>query len=345
MKILHLLQSRHFSGAENVACQIITLMRNEPDIQMVYCSRDGQIRESLNERGIEFHPIKALTVAEIKRVIREYRPDIIHAHDMRASYVAARACGATILISHIHNNNFNSRRVSPKSIAYLYAAAKAKHIFWVSNSSYTGYFFHSLFKRKSSILYNIININELYAKVHEDSNDYDYDIVYLGRLTTPKNPNRLLGLFKKLTEKKTNIKIAVIGTGELEEKIHQLASNLQLAPNVEFLGFQNNPYKILHDSNLMILTSKWEGTPMCVLEAMALGVPVISTPTDGVKDLVEDGKTGYLSDDDEVLVKECLKVLEDDELHQQLRVNSLKKAAKILDSTTYKETLCRVYRS
>ena len=152
-------------------------------------------------------------------------------------------------------------------------------------------------------------------------------------------------MFKILIEKKPNIKIAVIGTGELEEEIHQFASELQLAPNVEFLGFQNNPYKILHDAKLMIMTSRWEGTPMCVLEAMALGVPVVSTPTDGVKDVVEDGKTGYLSDNDEVLVQKCLKVLGDDELYQKLHQNSLKKATEILDSKTYKAEIDRVYRS
>ena len=54
MKILHLLQSNRFSGAENVVCQIIRMFENEPNIEMVYCSRDGQIREALNERNINY---------------------------------------------------------------------------------------------------------------------------------------------------------------------------------------------------------------------------------------------------------------------------------------------------
>ena len=195
------------------------------------------------------------------------------------------------------------------------------------------------------MLYNIISIDDLYRKMYKDCNNYDYDIVYLGRLTPQKNPHRLLRVFKMLIEKRPNTKIAVIGTGELEDEIHQLAAELELEPNVEFLGFQSNPYKMLHDAKLMIMTSRWEGTPMCVLEAMALGVPVVSTPTDGVKDVVEDGKTGYLSDDDEVLVKKCLKILGNDELYQKSHQNSLKKATEILDSKTYKAALDRIYRS
>lgn len=343
MKILHLLQSGHFSGAENVVCQIIGMMKDEPDIQMAYCSRDGQIREALKERKINFYPIRELTVSEIKRVIREYRPDIIHAHDMRASFVAARACGKITLISHIHVNNFDSRGVSAKSIAYLFSAAKAKHIFWVSNSACTGYCFHSLFKRKSSVLYNIISIDDLYSKMHKDNRDYNYDIVYLGRLTPQKNPHRFLRVFKMLIEKKPDIRIAVIGTGELEEEIHKLATEMKLASNVEFLGFQSNPYKMLHDAKLMIMTSKWEGTPMCVLEAMALGVPVVSTPTDGVRDVVEDGKTGYLSDDDSELVEKSLLIIDDSLLREKISTQCLHDARQINNASEYKKRIITEY--
>ena len=197
MKVLHLLQSNRFSGAENVVCQIIGMMKNEPNIEMVYCSRDGQISEALNERNIAFAPIKELSVKEVKRVIKEQKPDIIHAHDMGASFVAARACGKIPLISHIHNNNFNSRGLSAKSIAYYFAARKSKHIFWVSQSSFDGYAFHKSLKGKSSVLYNIIDVNALYEKTELDGNSYNYDVIYVGRLTYPKDPQRLMRVLKR----------------------------------------------------------------------------------------------------------------------------------------------------
>ena len=131
MKVLHLLQSHHFSGAENVVCQIIAMMRGS-DVEAAYSSQDGPIREALEERSIPFYPMTSLSVSEVKRVIKEVQPDVIHAHDMRASFVAALACGKIPLISHVHNNAYDSRGLSVKSIAYLVAATKAKHIFWVS---------------------------------------------------------------------------------------------------------------------------------------------------------------------------------------------------------------------
>lgn len=115
---------------------------------------------------------------QLKRAIREVKPDIIHAHDMRASFIASLVCGKIPVVSHIHNNAFDSRGISLKSIAYIYAGIKAKHIFWVSKSSFEGYQFHRLFKKKSSILYNIINIDTFLKRVELDKNNYYYDIIF-----------------------------------------------------------------------------------------------------------------------------------------------------------------------
>lgn len=343
MKILHLLQTNRFSGAENVVSQIIGLFKGDADVEMVYCSRDGQIRQALAERNIHFAPISAFCVKEVKRVIREQKPDIIHAHDMRASFIAARACGKIPLISHVHNNNFDSRGFSVKSIAYLFAATKAKHIFWVSQSSFDGYVFHKWFKNKSTVLYNIIDIDALYKKMKADSNRYDYDIIYVGRLTHPKNPKRLMRVFGKIKEILPNVKMAVVGTGDLEEETKALCDELNLQDNVQFLGFQSNPLKMLHDSKVMIMTSRWEGTPMCALEAMALGVPIVSTPTDGLCELITDGVNGYLSDDDDILVHKMVDIITNSNIYLTLNDNSKAKALIINDIQTYKKSILKAY--
>lgn len=318
MRVLHLLNTDRFSGAENVVCQIINMFKDEQDIEMLYCSLDGQIRNALKERGIKFVPVSTLNSKELKRVIAEQKPDVIYAHDMRASFVAACACGKISLISHIHNNAFDSRGISPKSIAYLFAAKKAKHIFWVSKTAFSGYVFHKFFSKKSSILYNVIDISTLKEKALKDKDKYDYDVIYLGRLTYPKNPERLINVFSILVKKMPEVKIAIVGTGELENEVKALAKEKDLEKNIDFLGFCENPLKILQDSKVMVMTSRWEGTPMCALEAQALGVPIVSTPTDGLRDLIEHGKTGFLSDDDETLAESLLSIIKDDSLRNSL---------------------------
>ena len=201
MKVMHVLNSRIYSGAEKVVCQIIKSFRG--DVEMVYCSPDSDIvRQMLSEQDVTFLPLEKMSTSELKRVIAEQKPDLIHAHDMRASFFSALCCGKIPLVSHIHNNAYDARGLSPKTIAYLLAGFKAKHILWVSNSSYEGYAFHKLFAKKSSVLYNIIDTEVIFDKKAQDENTYDYDMIYVGRLTFQKDPQRLMRLCARLKEGK-----------------------------------------------------------------------------------------------------------------------------------------------
>ncbi len=345
MKVMHVLNSRIYSGAEKVVCQIIKAFRGDPGMEMVYCSPDSDIvRKMLAEQDVTFLPLAEMSTQELKRVIREQKPDLIHAHDMRASFFSALCCGNIPLVSHIHNNAYDARGLSPKTVAYLLAGFKAKHILWVSNSSYEGYAFHKLFAKKSSVLYNIIDTEQIFEKKAADQQVYDYDLIYVGRLTYQKDPQRLMRLCARLKERKPDLKAAIVGTGELEEEVKALCAQLGIQDNVCFLGFQSNPIKMVHDSKAMILTSRWEGTPMCALEAMALGTPVVSTPSDGMKDLIDSGVNGYLTDDDAVMAENLLKIIKEADHRRELSENTKKKFAKINDAPKYKQAIEACYR-
>ena len=343
MKVMHVLSSRIYSGAEKVVCQIIKSFRGE--VEMVYCSPYSEIvGEMLSEQDVTYLPMQAMSVSELRRVIREQKPDLIHAHDMRASLFSALSCGSIPLVSHIHNNAYNARGISPKTVGYLLAGFKAKHILWVSQSSFDGYAFHKLFAKKSSVLYNVIDTEQIFAKLAQDPNPYDYDLIYVGRLTYQKDPQRLMRLCARLKKDKPDLKVAIVGTGELLDEVQALCEELGISENVHFLGFQPNPIKMVADSKAIILTSRWEGTPMCAMEAMALGTPVVSTPSDGMKDLLTDGVSGYLTDDDEQMAQDLLKIFSDPAHRQELAENAKKKFASINDADAYKQAILNCYR-
>ena len=345
MKVMHVLNSRIYSGAEKVVCQIIKSFRDDAGMEMVYCSPDSDIvRQMLSEQDVTFLPMENMSTGELKRVIQEQKPDLIHAHDMRASFFSALCCGKIPLVSHIHNNAYDARGLSAKTVAYLLAGFKAKHILWVSNSSFEGYAFHKLFAGKSSVLYNIIDTEAIFQKKAQDENTYDYDMIYVGRLTFQKDPQRLMRLCARLKESKPDLKVAIVGTGELEEEVRQLCEELKITENVQFLGFQTNPIKMIHDSKAMILTSRWEGTPMCALEAMALGTPVVSTPSDGMKDLIDDGINGYLTDDDAVMAEKLLSIMNDPAHRKALGHQAQIKFEAINDAPKYKQAIYDCYK-
>jgi glycosyltransferase involved in cell wall biosynthesis len=311
MKVLHLLASNKFSGAENVVCQIIEMFKND-DIQMVYCSPDGPIKQTLKDKNIDFIPIDNLYKKSISKVVSSYNPDIIHAHDVKASIIASQFAKKVKVISHIHGNDERKMgKLTLKSFLYNWVSKKFSKIFWVSKSCFDKYHFKNKVADKSEILYNIIDIEKLKEKALADPNNYDYDICILGRLVEVKNPTRALNILKDVIERRPETKCAFIGDGELRDACEEFVKSNNLSNNIHFLGFQSNPYKILHDSRLLLMSSINEGTPMAVLEAFALGIPLVSTRVDGAVELITDNRMGYLYDDNRDAVNHILHILND----------------------------------
>lgn len=308
IRVIHLLASNKFSGAENVVCQIVKMC--EDTCEMFYCSPKGPIENSLKDKGVKYIPINKLTKKELKKIYNEYKPDMIHAHDVRASIVASSFSKKCKIISHIHGNDERKMgKISLKSLLYALCLKKFSRIFWVSESCLEKYYFKKLATNKSEVLYNIIDVDDLIKLSKNDSNNYDYDICFLGRLTEVKNPLRALEIMKDVISKDRAVKCAVIGNGNMFEDCQNFIKENNLAENIEMLGFMKNPYKILSNSKLLLMSSINEGTPMVVLEAFALGVPLVSTPIDGALELIKDEKMGVLYNTNEEAVNHILKII------------------------------------
>ena len=344
MRVLHVLSSNVFSGAENVACQIIKMFSSEADVEMAYCSPFGPIQQVLLQNDITYYPIKK-NALELMKIVDIYKPDVIHAHDMKASFICAILFRNYRIISHIHNNSFDSRKPSAKAILYATQIKHFNHIFWVSKSALDNYYFKSKVMTKSSVLMNIIDIVEVQKKADIAEKKDRFDILYLGRLSYPKNPERLIDVFAGIIKKNHSIKIGIVGNGELEHIVHQKIRDYRLESNIECLGFVNNPYGILKNASMLMMTSRWEGTPMCALEAMALGTPIVSTPTDGLLEIVVPNVTGYLSDLNDELVEHCLNIVGDVKLRESLSIHSIKRAEELMDISRYRGILLEQYNN
>ena len=345
MKVIHILQSSHFSGAENVVCQIIKLFENNSDYEMLYVSRGGTVEPVLEQMGIPYYKLERFNVQSVRKAIKELKPDIVHAHDISASTIAALATIGTKcrVISHVHVNNSNMSCVNIKTVVYGISTLRFSRIFWVSQSCYDGYVFKKFVERKSNVLRNMMIKSAIIEKKDCDLNNYNYDVAYVGRLTEQKDPDRLIEVLRQLVKKIPAVKIAIVGTGNLEEHTRHLAEQNSLMNNINFLGFMNNPLKVLEGSKVMIMTSKYEGLPMTVLEAMALGVPIVSTPVDGLKDVIVNGVNGYLEDENELLVQRLFNIIDNIDLRNQLSDKAAEEFNKINDLSLYKAEIKRAY--
>lgn len=343
MKVLHVLASNKYSGAENVVCQIIDMFNG--DIDMGYCSPDGDIKNSLNKKGVKFFPLEKFSLKNLRKVIDEFKPDIVHAHDLKAVALVSLLNKKYKKIAHIHvNDKTKMGKLSIKSLLLKFVAKRFSHIFWVSKSCFDDYKYKSKLQQKSTILYNIINLDNLNNLAQQDTSSYDYDMIYLGRLSYQKNPLRLLEIAKELQQKNKHFKFAIIGSGTYEQEMKDFIIKNNLSNNVIMLGFLNNAYKLLSQSKLMIMTSLFEGTPMCALESLALGVPIITTKTDGMVDLITNDYNGYLYDTNSQAVDLINNLLTDESLQTRLSNSSIDFSKKYNNIETYKNTILNIYK-
>ena len=141
----------------------------------------------------------------------------------------------------------------------------------------------------------------------------DVMLLSVGELNKNKNHELAIKTLSMLREEKPKeferIQYFVCGQGNLREELKQLVQSMELEKHVHFLGYQNDIVNFYTAADIFIFTSKREGLPMALMEAMAYGLPVICTRIRGNADLVRNGQEGYLTSFDADEIKKILQVL------------------------------------
>lgn len=283
MKVIHVLNSNKYSGAENVAITIIKELNDE--MECFYVCPRGPIEEVLKKESIKYVPIKKLSVKEINKVIREYNPDIIHAHDFRASIICSKTNFKGKIISHIHQTPMFLKTWNLKSILYYFSINKYQKIIGVANAIVENCIFANKMMPKYITICNCINKNEILKKTQETEIKEIYDLAFFGRLEPVKNPMQFLEIIKALKNQNLNIRAVIIGDGTLMDECKKYISDNQMKKNVKLTGFKKNPFPILSKTKIIISTSVWEGIPMSILECGALNKPILNNGVGGLNEV------------------------------------------------------------
>ncbi len=142
--------------------------------------------------------------------------------------------------------------------------------------------------------------------------EHRFLLVTAARLQVQKNVPLLLRAMKRMGAAGDPI-VAIAGDGPLRRELEGLSSALGIADRVRFLGARDDVPDLLGAADAFVLSSDWEGNPLCLMEAMAAGLPVLATNVGGVPEIVIDGVTGILvPPDDEAHLASAMRLLADD---------------------------------
>lgn len=187
-------------------------------------------------------------------------------------------------------------------------------------------------EEKIKVIYNGIDIDALNRlSSNEVSHPWFKEripiFVTVGRLTKAKNHQLLLRAFALLC-RQGNYRLVIIGHGDEEIKLKELARVLGISDSVLFLGYQDNPYKFIVKSSVFVLSSSWESFSLAIVEAMSLGVPVVSTNCSfGPGEIIDNNRNGLLVpvSDVEAMAHAMSKMVSNNHLREEFIKNGLLK--------------------
>lgn len=336
MKILHFLVTDKLSGAENVMLSILRSLKDGNEVY--YVSPDGPVRKFVEEAGVNFIAADTDSISEIKRIYKELKPDIVHACDPRMSFKCAVA--GIPFIAHLHNNCPWLKKLSPNSVALLYAIKKARAVITVSDSIEKEYIFRNAFGDKLNMISNVVDRDRVEHMAREPF-DKKYDIIFIGRMNEQKRPLLFLDFVSELSKKVPGVTAAMVGEGELFDDVKAKIEKDGIK-NVDLLGFQPNPYKIINNSKINVFTSYYEGFGLVAVESMILSKPVLGYAVGGLAGVITPD-SGFLCKSNDEMVERAAAVLSDGELYERLSTGARENSFRFTDTEGYMKSIKELY--
>lgn len=285
--------------------------------------------------------LKAYT--EIKRIIEEYKPDIVHTHASKAGAIgrlAALQQKVPVIVHTYHGHVFDGYFGKVKTFLYKsierYLASKSTGIVAISPEQKED--LASRHKICSPEKIKVIPLGFDLNRFHHDRNNHrigtrakyqikedEIAIAIVGRLVKIKNHDFFLKAIDKVAKSTTkNLRVFIVGDGTEREFLEQRAKEI-LAKNVtiEFTSWIKDIHLFNPGMDLICLTSINEGTPVSLIEAQASSVAVLSTDVGGVQHVVKQGKTGIIvqPNDLEGFVESLIELVENEEKRSFLSQN------------------------
>lgn len=311
MRLLFLTTGLAYGGVETQLVRLATRLKSRGwEVRVVSLMPPRAYSEDLEASGI---PVFSLNIrhklpdprpfARLIRLIREWRPNLVHSHMVHANLLARVArllAPVPVLISTAHSIDEGGRF---REVLYRLTDALCDLTTQVSEAGLERYVRvgavprHKI--RKISNGVDIVHFrpnHQMRFALRKKLGVANSLFLWLavGRFDVPKDYPNLLQAFASVIKKNRGAALLIVGDGQLRSTIENLANEFGLNEKVKFLGIRHDVRELMSIADAYVMSSAWEGMPMVLLEASAMALPIVATDVGGNREVVVDGKIGFL---------------------------------------------------
>jgi glycosyltransferase involved in cell wall biosynthesis len=340
-RVLHIIDSLHLGGAQEVVLNLATCGSARFRHEVATMHGHGIYWNRLRQAGVKVHslsPHKLLPfyLTSIPWRLLADKPDILHCHLIPSNIIAkplGALLGVPVVINHDHTND--TRRAESRLLLALdrFSNRFASHIVAVSASCRK-----FLIARESipandvTLVPNAIDLRRFSPSAAlRDQSRIELGlpssarvVAGVGRLNPQKNFSLFLDIAAQLAPRFPDLHFLLAGDGPEEKMLREKAVALGIADRVTFSGYVADTRLVYLAADVLLMPSRYEGLPMTLLEAMAMGLPVVASQLDGIAEVIGDGREGFLvpSDDASLFVERTAALLQDAELSSRIAQNA-----------------------
>jgi glycosyltransferase involved in cell wall biosynthesis len=290
---------------------------------------------------------------KIRTFFQQHKVDIVHAHNLAPLIyggLAARSMFRRPKVVYTEHNQIYkaTRRGKQKFQLYILLA----DVVGVCSVDLKEYFRRNmLFSSEAKVLYNGIDgkrFQEVDGSHLRKEWGYDDDVFVVGTavvLSEQKGIPYLLQAAKIVCEQAPEVRFVIAGDGPLRAELETMNRQMGLTEKVKFLGYRSDIPHFISAIQLYALSSLWEGLPLALIEACAIGKPMVATTVGGNPEIIEHGKNGYLVAPKDVdnLAKHILEVVRNPTFREEVRERNKKKFQKLFSLEAMLDTHTNLY--
>ncbi|MFL6447011.1 MAG: glycosyltransferase [Bryobacteraceae bacterium] len=304
-----------FGGAETQVVRLATELKSRNwDVAVACMIAPSSHTAVLKQHGVPVYSLgmrrgmpDPRALLRLAKLIREFNPDVIHAHMVHANLLGRFTrliCPMRVLICTAHNLRETSEKGGPtwhKELLYRVTDFLADRTTIICNAAYERYLqTKAVPPGKLQMIPNGVDTDkfapseEIRHRTRKDLNLHDSGFIWLavGRFVEQKDYPNLFSALARLPE--GNWRLLIAGNGPLESSLKNMVADLALTDRVQFVGTRENMENLFKACDAYVMSSCFEGLSMALLEAAATGLAAVVTDVGGNRDLVLDGKTGYV---------------------------------------------------